>query len=198
MPARLSQARRARPRPPELTSTKPLADVLIPTAMSTSELDAFRARIRSNEGRPVHLRRTLAWDPSPERSRQGIYLLSFLEQVFTQLTGGQLDERSRDGGTTYNWGTDVAHLTHDGDGVLFAQKHFGVLPGDGIDSWTHLMLPDDTHVAFALGEDYMQREVALDGWGTDEAAVARALEAVVQAVVAYRDALAGPGAEPPQ
>lgn len=150
-------------------------------------LDALRALVRSNDGRPVHVRREVGW-PGFLRPRKGVHLSTFVREAFTQLTGEALEGPLSDGGCTYNDQTDIAYLCREVDaGILFAGQHFGLLPRDGVRLVTHVVLTDGTHLSFAIGDDYSQYETAVDAWGTSDATVARALDAFVAALTAFRD-----------
>ena len=106
--------------------------------------------------------------PSGERVNQSP-LHAWLKELFALLAPGRaLPDEPVTGGRTYNWGSDQAYWTVDGDGILIAQQCFGAVPGDGIDLIFHVTVGKDISVVVTQGMDYSQHEYELRIVATSE------------------------------
>ena len=96
--------------------------------------------------------------PSGERVN-GLPLFDWLKELFALLAPGcALPDEPLTGGRTYNWGSDKAYWTVDGDGILIAEYCFGAVPGDGLELIFHLSVGKDISVVVTQGLDYSQHE----------------------------------------
>ena len=110
----------------------------------------------------------------------GFPLERLMRAIFTAISGGRRlpDTRIQLEGRTYNWGTDNAIITPEGDGILFAIRCFGVLPGDGVDESWHMVVGDQVRIIVPEATDYTPSELHFQLGATQEA-----IEAATDAIL---------------
>lgn len=99
----------------------------------------------------------------------GFDTLGVMRAIYAALAPtSELPAAPEVGGETYNWGTDEAYQSFEGDGILVAEHCFGAMPGDGVDIVYHLLVRDDVAVIVDDGTDYTQNNLVFEIGATAE------------------------------
>jgi hypothetical protein len=114
-----------------------------------------------------------------------IPLWPIFKSVFAMLAPGrQLPEHARAAKERlYNWGTDEEYFTAEGDGLYVADRWFGALRGDGIETHYELRIRDEIVIGVVQMRDSIQ-----DTFTFSIGATLEAIDVVTDALIQVAEA----------